>query len=409
MKFVKSVTSKPVVTVGRFTSPDMMISQVKRGIVDFIGAARPSIADPYLPNKIMNGQTEDIRECIGCNICYTGDSLGVPIRCTQNPTMGEEWRKGWHPEKIPTRGSHSKVLVVGAGPAGLEAARALGQRGYKVMLAEATRDLGGRVTREAKLPGLAEWARVRDYRVQQLASMPNVEIFRESELTAEDVFAVEADHVAIATGAIWRVDRFDGNVYAPIAGAKDASAVLTPDDIMAGKLPQGRVLVFDDDRYYMASVIAERLALAGITTTYVTPSDSVASWAENTGERWRVRTRLVELGVEIITAHGLDQFGGDEVSLKCEYSGNHRRFAADAVVMVSQRKPKDALYHEIQGLWQNRNDGPQFSLRRIGDCNAPAIIAASVYAGHRYARELDTEIDSDAPLRHDRMSNIDFE
>ena len=86
MSFVKSVTTKPVVTVGRFTSPETMTSQVRRGIVDFIGAARPSIADPFLPNKILEGRAEDIRECIGCNICYTGDGLGTPIRCTQTTT-----------------------------------------------------------------------------------------------------------------------------------------------------------------------------------------------------------------------------------------------------------------------------------------------------------------------------------
>ena len=97
MSFVKSVTTKPVVTVGRFTSPDTMASQIKRGVVDFIGAARPSIADPFLPKKIEQGRPEDIRECIGCNICYTGDGLGTPIRCTQNPTMGEEWRRGLAP------------------------------------------------------------------------------------------------------------------------------------------------------------------------------------------------------------------------------------------------------------------------------------------------------------------------
>ncbi len=210
MDFVKSVTSKPVVTVGRFTSPDTMVSQLKRGVVDFIGAARPSIADPFLPKKIEEGRVDSIRECIGCNVCYSGDTIGVPIRCTQNPTMGEEWRKGWHPEKIAEKGSDAKVLIVGAGPTGLEAARALGARGYDVMLAEAKRDLGGRVTLECALPGMSEYVRVRNYREQELLNMPNVEIFRESALTAEDVFATEADHVAIATGATWRRDRFNG-------------------------------------------------------------------------------------------------------------------------------------------------------------------------------------------------------
>jgi dimethylamine/trimethylamine dehydrogenase len=116
--------------VGRFTS-DTMASQVRRGILDLIGAARPSIADPFLPNNIAEGRIEDIRECIGCNICITGDMTMSPSRCTQNPTMAEEWRKGWHPERIRPQQSEANVLIVGGGPAGLECARALGRRGYK--------------------------------------------------------------------------------------------------------------------------------------------------------------------------------------------------------------------------------------------------------------------------------------
>ena len=122
IKFVKSLTSKPVVGVGRYTTPEAMLSVVQRGIVDFIGAARPSIADPFLPQKIRDDRIDDIRECIGCNICASADGLGVPIRCTQNPTMGEEWRRGWHPEKISPKKNDKKVLVVGGGPAGLECA-----------------------------------------------------------------------------------------------------------------------------------------------------------------------------------------------------------------------------------------------------------------------------------------------
>jgi dimethylamine/trimethylamine dehydrogenase len=149
---VRSTTGKPVVSVGRFTSPDTMLSQLRRGVLDFIGAARPSIADPFLPAKIREGRIEDIRECIGCNICYAHDGLGAPIRCTQNPTMGEEWRQGWHPERVPAiLGQTDPVLIIGAGPAGLEAAVTLGKRGVAVVLAEA-REPGGRVTREARLP-----------------------------------------------------------------------------------------------------------------------------------------------------------------------------------------------------------------------------------------------------------------
>jgi dimethylamine/trimethylamine dehydrogenase len=403
MEFVKQVTTKPVVTVGRFTSPDTMVGQIKRGVTDFIGAARPSIADPFLPAKIERGDLAAIRECIGCNVCYSSDLLGVPIRCTQNPTMGEEWRKGWHPEKIAPKASEKKVLIVGAGPAGLEAARALGSRGYTVMLAEATRELGGRVTREAGLPGMSEYARVRDYREQQLLEMSNVEVFRESRLGAEDVFAVEADHVAIATGAAWRKERFNGQTYVPVIATGSSLEILTPDDIMSGKMPAGPTLVYDEDGYYMGGVIAESIRASGIDVTLCTPSDVVSEWAGNTSERWRVRSHLMRLGIELELAHKLIQFDGQTATLSCQYSGVEKQVSISAVVMVTQRAPNDALYHDI--LTTVGDDAHQlpFTLRRIGDCEAPAIIAASVYAGHRYARELDTEVDIDQPLKHDRI------
>ncbi|MFZ0552615.1 MAG: hypothetical protein WAM21_17575, partial [Steroidobacteraceae bacterium] len=118
--FVKSITSKPVVGVGRFTSPDAMVGQIRRGVLDLIGGARPSIADPFLPQKIDEGREEDIRECIGCNICISSWHECVPVRCTQNPTIGEEWRRQWHPERVSPAQPSATVLVVGAGPAGLE-------------------------------------------------------------------------------------------------------------------------------------------------------------------------------------------------------------------------------------------------------------------------------------------------
>lgn len=400
MSWVKSVTDKPVVTVGRFTSPDTMVSQIRRGIVDFIGAARPSIADPFLPTKIREGRLSAIRECIGCNVCYAGDNLSVPIRCTQNPAIGEEWRRGWHPEIITKKASDARVLIVGAGAAGLEAARALGARGYDVMLAEATREIGGRVTREAGLPGMSEYVRVRDYRAQQLADMPNVEVFRESLLTAQDVFAVEAAHVAIATGAKWRKDRFDEEQYLPIATGEAIARVFTPDDIMDGTLPDGPTIVFDSDGYYMGSLMAERVRAEGHEVTYVTNSDSVSWWAGNTSERWRIRAHLLSLGVKIETAQNLTAFDGTQAQLRCAYSRAERLIPARNVVMVTARKPNDALYHDLKV--QAGADRLPFTLTRIGDCEAPAIIAAAVYSGHRYAQELEQEIDHDLPLLHDR-------
>ncbi|MEM6618089.1 MAG: FAD-dependent oxidoreductase [Pseudomonadota bacterium] len=392
MDFVKGQTSKPVVTVGRFTSPDTMVSQINRGITDFIGAARPSIADPFLPKKIETGNQDDIRECIGCNVCYSGDSIGVPIRCTQNPTMGEEWRKGWHPEVLPPKSTEATVLIVGAGPAGMEAARALGKRGYQVMLAEAGKELGGRITRECALPGLSAYARVRDYRAQQILQMPNVEVFFDSPLGADEVLEVGADHVAIATGAIWSPQRWTGEVAAPVADA--GVEVLTADDVMAGRMPRGRTLVYDEDGYYLGGVVAEAVRATGVEVVLATPDDAVSNWAGKTSERWRVRSHLTKLGVEMQLAQSLSWFDGSTATLACAYTGAERAFDVQSVVMVTHRDPKDGLWHDLRALGH-----VPFTLKRFGDCEAPAIVAAAVYAGHRFARELE----ANPMLKHDRI------
>jgi len=403
MATVKSKTTKPVVTVGRFTSPDTMVSQVRRGIVDFIGAARPSIADPFLPKKIEEGRPEDIRECIGCNICYTGDSRFYPIRCTQNPTIGEEWRRGWHPENIAAKGSDSLVLVVGAGPAGLEAARALGQRGYQVIVAEATRELGGRVTTESQLPGMSEWARVRDYRVGQLNKMPNVEIYRESELSLQDVLDVGAGHVAIATGAKWRRDGFGVTREEPFAPLPPRDNTFTPDDIMAGRLPAGPVLVYDDDGFYMANLIAEKLKKNSNEVYYVTPHSRVARWSSYTDDQIRVHQRLAEIGVQIILNNELAGYDGENATLSCAYTQVEQTIKVENLVLVTCRTPQDKLYHELLEAIENEVEGAPESVKRMGDAEAPAIIAAAVFAGHRYARDLDCAPDPDMPLKIDRV------
>ena len=409
MNYVKSVTSKPVVSVGRFTSPDTMVSQVRRGIVDFIGAARPSIADPFLPQKIREGRVDDIRECIGCNICYTGDSLSVPIRCTQNPTMSEEWRRGWHPEKIQPSSSDATVLVVGAGPAGLEATRALGQRGYNVMLAEASTELGGRVAQECRLPGLAEWGRVRDYRVQQIQTMPNVDIFLDNHLGPEDALSVGADLIVVATGAKWRSDGYGHYHTKPCLDFGPSEQVFTPDDIFKGRLPQGRVLLFDDDNYYMGSVLAEALVKEGVEVCFVTPENLVCAWGEMTDEQYQTQQRLMQLGVQIITSHGLDEFDGCNARLSCVYTSQTRVVEADAVLLVTTRTPTDELYKAIAAKIESdpTDVSATPTLQKIGDCDAPAIIAAAVYAGHKYARELgDDKIQAES-VRQDKLYDPD--
>ncbi|TNE60499.1 MAG: NADH:flavin oxidoreductase [Alphaproteobacteria bacterium] len=395
--WVKKFTAKPVVGVGRFTSPDTMVSQIRRGILDMIGAARPSIADPFLPRKIEEGRLDDIRECIGCNICVTGDMTITPIRCTQNPTMGEEWRKGWHPERLPARAGAGKVLVVGAGPAGLEAARVLGVRGYEVHLAETSRTLGGRVERECRLPGLAEWGRVRDWRVGQLDKLPNVSIYRESPLTADDVLEFGAGHVLVATGSHWRRDGF-GRATGCVIAAGSAN-LLTPDDIMDGITPAGHVVIYDDDGFYMAGVMAERLVALGCTVTLVTPEDIMAGWTAKTLEYGHLQKRLHALGVRQLTSRALLAWDGGTARFSHVWSGDETALAADALMPVTMRLPNDGLYQALKARPDAWTAAGVQDVRVIGDAEAPGLIAHATYAGYRYGIEMDAGQRPEVPFR----------
>jgi dimethylamine/trimethylamine dehydrogenase len=316
--------------------------------------------------------------------------------------MGEEWRKGWHPEMIRARESEAKVLIVGGGPAGLECARALGRRGYQVALAEAGKELGGRVSRESRLPGLSAWARVRDYRLQQLSQLSNVETYLESALSAADVLEYGFEHVVIATGGEWRRDGTARYHQSPIA-IDSSVEILTPDDIFAGKRPRGkRVAIYDDDHFYMGGVLAELLVKEGCGVSYVTPAAEVANWARNTLEQEKIQTRLLGIGVDICAHRAVTRIGAGGAELTRVFTGEKDELLADAVLLVTARNPRDALYRDLQARRGEWDAAGIKSVRVIGDANAPGTIAAAVYAGHRYAQELDApELGDGLPFKRE--------
>jgi dimethylamine/trimethylamine dehydrogenase len=386
---VRKLVGKPVVSVGRFTSPDTMVSQVKRGVLDLIGAARPSIADPFLPEKIREGRAEDIRECIGCNICYANDGRGVPIRCTQNPAMGEEWRRGWHPERVNLVTKREKVLIVGAGPAGLEAAHIAGKRGHGVTLTEAAREVGGRLNWETKLPGLSEWGRVRDYRMGQIAKLPNVELFRESRMSAEDVLAVGADHILIATGSNWRRDGRGRNSPVPLA----LENTMTPEEVMCGAKVAGPVIIHDEDQYYVGSALAEHLASRGFSVTYVTDAGLVSAWSSYTAEQSRAHVRLQEKNVLLRFNAILRSSSEGEACFADVFSGEETRLSCGTLIPITSREPDDALWQALRH---------HAHVLRIGDARAPGIIAQAVYDGHEAACAIAAE-EADMHFRRERV------
>jgi dimethylamine/trimethylamine dehydrogenase len=391
----RNYTHKPLANVGRLTDPNTMVEMLGSGQCDIIAAARPTISDPFLPKKIEEGRLEDIRECIGCNMCISKFEVGaLPIVCTQNATVGEEYRRGWHPEKF-TRASNADkdVLIVGAGPAGMECARILGERGMnRVHLVEAEDEIGGHVISVAGLPRLGEWGRVISYRKVQLDKLRNVEVITGRRLTKQDVLEYGAEIVIIATGSYWNPTGVHDVENQPIRGANATTQehVLTPDQVFAGKDPGHSVVVFDTDGYFMGATLAERFAREGRTVTLVTPLAETAPYTEKTLEQPRLVRMLRQLGVAIRNYMTLSEVRPGSATLVDVWDDSGQAVDCDGVVLVTQRLPHEALFRDLRDdpVALEREDIE--AVYRVGDCAVPSTIADAVFEGHRLAREIDS-------------------
>ena len=380
---VREATAKPIVGVGRITDPYLMERIIRGGAWDLIGAARPSIADPFLPAKIRDGRLDEIRECIGCNICISRADSRRHLGCTQNPTAGEEHRRGWHPERLPAvRDRDREALVVGAGPAGLECAITLARRGLRrVRLVEAEPLTGGCLRLISRLPGLGEWGRLVAWRTVQLRKLENLELETGTRLDAGDIRSAGADVVVLATGSRWAADGLNPATRGPLPGA-GAAHVLTPEQVVLDGLrpPGRRVAVYDADGYFTAPALAELLAGEGYQVDFVTCHEQVSPFAAETLEDELTRRRLHELGVAIHRATTVTAIEPDGLVAEDEFS-EPRRLECDGVVLVTQRVSDDALWRELE-------DTP--GIYRVGDCVAPRLLADAIFDGHRFARELES-------------------
>lgn len=391
---IRRATEKPVVGVSRWTSPDLMAQAVRSGVIDIVGSARQSIADPFFPQKVQQGHIEDIRECMGINHCISSLDRGN-LTCAQNATTGEEFRRGWHPERFePLTRPEVSVLVVGAGPAGMEAAIVLAKRGADMVhLVDAAEHLGGHLRPVVRLPGLREWGRFIDHRMIQIDKLPNLQFIPSTSLRADDVRDYGASHVVVATGARWLGTGLTPGTHAPLEGVVDgAEWVFTPEQLLVeGQRPAkgSYVTVYDTEGVYMGAGIAQLLAAEGYKVSVVTPHAQVAAEGDLTLDGPAIRASLHGSGVAMYR----------EVSLTAAHHGvvvgvgefeELFSLETDALVLVTMRAPVDDLYQELISDREALAKAGIQAVHCIGDAMSPRPLAEVTFESHRLAREFES-------------------
>ena len=241
----------------------------------------------------------------------------------------------------------------------------------------------------------------------QIRQMDNVETFLASEVTADDILEYSSEHVVLATGSKWRRDGVSR--YHLFPQTFPENLIFTPDDIYEDNVPSGHVVLYDDDHFYLGGVLAEHCKKKGCEVTLVTPAAVVSSWTVHTLEQEIIQENLLNTGIKIMPHHFVRPGKKKFPEVVHIYTGESTVLTCDALVLVTARIPNASLDSELEKVRNSWDEAGIKSVTRIGDANAPSTIAAAVYSGHRYARELDEELDPDIVPFNRELTQIDPE
>ena len=386
MSWVKSVTDKPVVSVGRFTSPETMLRLVRDGVVDLVGAARR----PSLIRSCPRRSPKDVTtRSANASAATSATPATRPAPHPVHPEPDDGRRVA---ERLASR-THRAEGIERPDPGRRRRSRrprsggVFGQARLRRRPGRGPQGVGGPGHARVPLPGLGQWARVRDWRLNQIEKLKNVEVFLESMIDEAQILEFAPDRVVVATGAKWRRDGI-GRWHTSTIPGSESPSILTPDDVMAADT-SGPVVVFDDDHYYIGGVLAEALRLAGLEVTLVTPANEVSTWTTRPRNSIGSRRRSSSSASPSRQAQSSPSVGEGSVILESVHTEATRGVEAANVVLVTSREPVDTLYHLLRD---------RIPVQRIGDCLAPGTIATAVYSGHRYAREADAEVSLGVPF-----------
>jgi len=376
-KHIRDQVGIPVVVAGRIPSPEHAVEVLKNNQSDFIAFARPFIADPNWPNKILENKGKTIYPCLYCNQqCVTRLSQKLPLSCVQNPSAGKE-----NLLKITTRFelSEKHICVIGGGPAGMEAAISLRSAGFRVSLVEQSRQLGGRLLLAAAIPGREEWLNVIKPRIEVLKDL-EVEVHLETKADNEFLTKVKPDGLVLAIGGQpWKIPQYRGEMNTGEFSILDSENFLSIDDILASPPKNKRLIVVDETGRRSIVAMVDWLLTRGNKVTVVTSFPYLGYPAMVLSQEWAIaRETFKKDGIRVFPFTKIDSINSEaEIRLVNLLSGEFEIVDSyDHIVLA---------FGDISQSFDHESD---YQVWKIGDCASPRDIGAALSDGLRVANRV---------------------
>ncbi|MGB8812066.1 MAG: FAD-dependent oxidoreductase [Paracoccaceae bacterium] len=359
-------------------TPENAESIIASGQSDLVSIVRGQIADPHLANKTKENRASDIRSCISCNqMCWGRRSRDYWISCLINPSAGREFE--WGGDRFTKTHGPKSILVVGAGPAGLEAARAAAECGHHVEIVEASNQIGGQFRLAGLQPRRAQILDLLDWYERMFTNL-NVTLRLNTYLDADEIAAHPADEIILATGSLPDPSaRQRWLPQEPTLPGLDLGHVYAPEDVLRREARLGdTVVVYDEGSNWRGAGTAWYLAEQGKHVILVTPEPFVGKEIARTAADGPLRQKLAKAGTKVLTEHCIARWHGNGVTVLNMLTGQEETLAASALVMSTTNVAFDPFPETFPGK----------TTYRIGDCAAPRLAAYAFHEGRKLALSL---------------------